>query len=401
MTTKGKIRWIWILVATLLGFMVAAGIVGELTPKAPVSTTTTTKGNIAAYVEERAQTSLPHIYHITMPMQGRVMPILVQEGEMVATGQIVVRLEDSDWRETAVEADKIIFAVNNWIKAATAQVKARKVQQDFAKWEYDKNQKLIKSSAVSEQQQRDSKRRFLDSNINVEESQAMLQATKAIKAIVDLMPPYVNRRLKRTSVKSPVSGTVLKRHVWNEKVMMPGAPLLDIGDLTQLEVSADILTEQAVRIQAGDRVEIFGESLGDEPLEGTVRLVEPEGFNKISSLGVEEQRVTVKIAFAPGMLEKLKNFGKTLGLHYRLRVRVITAEKRHVLTVPRTTLFRGSNGNWQVYRVVRDRAVLTDVRVGLMNDLKAEISSGIKEGDTIIIAPESSISNGTRVASMD
>jgi HlyD family secretion protein len=194
---------------------------------------------------------------------------------------------------------------------------------------------------------------------------------------------------------------VLKRHVWNEKVMMPGAPLLDIGDLTQLEVSADILTEQAVRIQAGDRVEIFGESLGDEPLEGRVRLVEPEGFKKISSLGVEEQRVAVKIAFAPGMLEKLKHFGKTLGLHYRLRVRVITAEKRHVLTVPRTTLFRGSNGNWQVYRVVRDRAVLTDVRVGLMNDLKAEISSGIKEGDTIIIAPESSISNGTRVASMD
>jgi HlyD family secretion protein len=193
---------------------------------------------------------------------------------------------------------------------------------------------------------------------------------------------------------------VLKRHVWNEKVMTAGEPLLDIGDLNNLEVTADILTAEAVRVQPGDRVEIFGEAIGDKPIEGIVRQVEPEAFQKMSSLGVEEQRVAVKISFATGILDKLKASGRTLGLRYQVRVRVITDEKKQVLRVPRTSLFRGIAGKWQLYRVEKGRAALANVEVGLMNDYEAEIIKGVKIGETVIVAPESSISDGTRVAKM-
>jgi HlyD family secretion protein len=125
--------------------------------------------------------------------------------------------------------------------------------------------------------------------------------------------------------------------------------------------------------------------------------VEPEAFKKISSLGVEEQRVAVKIAFAKGTLETLKKSGRTLGLRYRVRIRVITDEKKNALRVPRTALFRGIDEGWQLYRVAQGRASLTNVKVGLMNDHEAEIISGVTEGETVIIAPESSISNSIRV----
>ncbi len=401
MSQKRKTNWVWIVVIAVVVLAVVGGIVSEATKKVPIRAARAARGSIAAYVEERARTSLPHIYHITMPMQGRVLPINLQEGEVVEAGQLVVRLEDIDLQETALQMNDIVVAMDNWRKAAESQVKASKNLQEFAKWEYEKNQKLVKKSAISERQKRESKSRYLNANEKIESSQAMLHATVAFQSIVHLLPSYVTRNLIRTQVRSPVSGTVLKRHVWNEKVMTPGEPLLDIGDLTKLEVAADILTEEAVHIQPGDRVEIFGEALGSDPVAGTVRLVKPEAFKKISSLGVEEQRVEVKISFAKGTLEALQKAGCTLGLLYRVRVRVITDEKKDALSVPRTALFRGIDGGWQVYRVDQGRASLTNVKVGLMNDYAAEIISGVEAEGTVIIAPESSIRDGTRVESMD
>ncbi|MBU1138163.1 MAG: efflux RND transporter periplasmic adaptor subunit [Proteobacteria bacterium] len=369
--------------------------------KSPVRIALTSEGNIKAYVEERARTSLPHIYHVTMPLQGRVLPITVEEGDEVKTGEIVVRLEDIDWQDTTRQVKDILVAVDNWIQASEAQVKANRIRQDFTKWEWEKNEILLKSASISERQGRDSKREYLDSTVKIEESQAMYHMSKAFQSMVELMPAYVKRNLDRTLVTSPVNGTVLKRHVWNEKVMTPGEPLLDIGNLAEMEVTADILSEEAVHIQSGDKVEIFGESVGGTPIQGSVRLVQPEAFTKMSSLGVEEQRVAVKIAFAEQALDALNQSGKTIGLHYRVRVRIITDEKPRAVVVPRTSLFRGMEGNWQIYRVISGRAELTNVEVGLMNDHQAEILSGVRVGETVIVAPESSISDGSRVAAIE
>lgn len=401
MAQESRKRWIRTSVIAVLLLAVMLAIVSKMNKKSPVRTAVTTEGSIKAYVEERARTSLPHIYHVTMPLQGRVLPIAVEEGDQVKTGEVVVRLEDIDWQDTTRQVQDILVAVDNWIQASEAQVRANRIRQDFTKWEWEKNEILLKSSAVSERQERDSKRWYLDSTVKIEESQAMYHMSKAVQSMVELMPAYVKRNLDRTLVESPVSGTVLKRHVWNEKVMTPGEPLLDIGNLAELEVTADILSEEAVHIQPGNRVEIFGESIGSTPIQGSVRLVEPEAFTKISSLGVEEQRVAVKIVFAEKALESLNQSGKSMGLHYRVRVRIITDEKTGVSIVPRTALFHGMEGNWQIYRVVAGRAQLTNVEVGLMNDHQAEILSGAQVGEEVIVAPESSIGDGTRVVALE
>lgn len=401
MAKKRKIKWVWVAVIAVLALIIVQAVVGELTKKVDIRAATVTEGSIMAYVEERARTSLPHLYHVTMPMQGRVMSVKVQEGDYVTDGQLVVQLEDVEWVENAGYVVDISKAFENWLKASAAQIKASKIQQDFLKWQWEMNQKLRKSAAVSERQSFDSRRLYLNSNVQIEQSQANYYATEALYSIVQVIPGYVARNLERTEVKSPVTGTVLKRHVWNEKVISAGAPLLDLGDLSRLEVTADVLTEEAVRIQAGDRVDIFGEAIGDTPLLGSVRLVEPQAFTTTSSLGVEQQRVAVRISFADGILNMLRESGQSLGLFYRVRVRVFTDEKKQALTVPRTALFRGIDGEWQLFRIENNRAKLTDVNVGLMNDFTAEITKGAKAGDTVIIAPESSISDGTRVAVME
>lgn len=393
-------QWVWAALLTLILIAVISSVLEETFRSVPVNIAVVTQGEIQSYTEERARTSLPHTYNITMPLQGRILPITLAEGERVMKGDVVAHIEDLDWQDYTLEADEIVTAVNNWVIATEAEVKANKVRQDYDQWIWENDKKLHDTSTISDRKMRDSKRLYLDSTVKIEGSQAMLRMSMAIKSITNLLPGYVKRNLDRTQVKSPVTGVILKRYVWNEKSMSPGEPLLDIGNLNAMEVTADILSEEAVSIQPEDRVEIFGESIGNDLIEGKVRLVEPEAFTQLSSLGVEEQRVAVKISLSKESLKHLKQSGKNLGLNYRVRVRIITETKKNVSVIPRTSLFLGTNDRWQVYQIVDGQAKLTTVKVGLMNNHQAEIISGLRHGDSVIVAPESSINDGLNVSAI-
>ncbi|MFC1765296.1 efflux RND transporter periplasmic adaptor subunit [Planctomycetota bacterium] len=389
----------WLRYAILILFIAGIGysIYADANKALPVQAATADSGDIQAYVEERARTSLPHIYHVTMPLPGRVMPITVREGDTVTQGQVVATLEDVDWHEAGVSAAEMLVAMKNAVDASAAEIKANQARLDYAEWVRTANKKAMETNAINEKEVRMSEWQYHDAMVKSEEKQANYHAINALYAITKLLPTIVARNLARTQVRSPVAGVILKRHVWNEKTMMPGEALLDIGNLDDLEVTADILTEQAVRIQVDDRVEIFGDAIGNESLGGLVRRVRPEAFTQISSLGVEQQRVAAEIAFQAEDLEQLQAAGKTLGLHYRVRVRIITDEKKQTLRIPRTALFRGQDGNWETFRIENQRAHRVTVTIGLMNDYQAEVLSGLQQNDRVIVAPESTLAEGTKV----
>ena len=81
-----------------------------------------------------------------------------------------------------------------------------------------------------------------------------------------------------------------------------------------------------------------------------------------------------------------------------MRVRIFTAEKSNALVVPRSALFRGPDGSWQVFAVDDGHARLTTVEVGLMNDETVEIVKGVSDGQRVVLAPESTLTNGTKVS---
>lgn len=393
--TKGRI-WI-ILTLFFVIILTAISINRQVSSGVAVTTMSVSRKSITAYVDEQGYTSLPNVFHVTMPMQGRILPITLSTGEKVEKNQILAQLEDIDWQEAAIEVESIMTTFEKWLEASATQLKAAEIRQEFEKWEWDRIRELAKTSAVSEREQRDSKRNYLEANVEVESSESTYFATKALQAIIDLLPGFVERNLDRTTLKSPANGTILKRYVWNEKMMNGGEPIMEIGDMSQLEVSAEILTEEAIYINEGDPVEIYGGSLGGIRLPGSVRRIEPKAFTKISSLGVEEQRVLVRVAFTAEALEQIKQKEVALGLNYRVRIKVITKNKDNVMVVPRTALFYGAEGQWQLFKVENEAAKLTTVTLGLLNDLEAEIETGLKEKEQIITIPQSNIEDGTRV----
>ena len=89
----------------------------------------------------------------------------------------------------------------------------------------------------------------------------------------------------------------MEKFIEDEQVLPPGAPLLAIGDLSSIEVEADILSEEIGVVRVGQGVEISGKALGGKIVHGKVKTIYPSGFKKISSLGIEQQRVKTLIAF--------------------------------------------------------------------------------------------------------
>jgi HlyD family secretion protein len=122
----------------------------------------------------------------------------------------------------------------------------------------------------------------------------------------------------------------------------------------------------------------------------------PSGFTKISSLGVEQQRVKVIVQFDGDDLRRLLD-ERGIGVGYRVRVRIRTSEKPDALRVPRSALFRGPGSKWQVYAIRGGQTRLQAVEVGLINDRMAEITDGLEDGDFVVRAPESGLEDGQRV----
>ena len=170
------------------------------------------------------------------------------------------------------------------------------------------------------------------------------------------------------------------------RVVAAGTPLLEIGDPATLEVAADVLSSDAASIRAAQPVELRG--WGGAPLRGAVRLVEPSARTRISALGVEEQRLTVVI--------DLLDAPATLGDGYRLDASIVVWQRDKVLAVPASALLRVGE-RWALYVVQGGRASRREVRVGHVGGGLAEITDGLRAGETVVVFPPDAIRDGARV----
>jgi HlyD family secretion protein len=190
------------------------------------------------------------------------------------------------------------------------------------------------------------------------------------------------------NVRSPSAGRVLRVPQESEAVITAGTPILEVGDPSHVEIVAEFLSQDAVRMKPGAAAQIV--NWGGPPLPAVVERVEPVARTKISALGVEEQRTNVILQFTDAAKDKPQAHD------FRVDVRVVIGEARDAVRAPLGALFRRGEG-WAVYKVVDGRAVATQVNAAEADSRYRTIASGLAEGDEVIVFPSSEISDGTRV----
>ena len=402
-------RWIWIsmLVVLVVGCAMYYGSLEGV----PVDVAVVERGTIRTYVEERAKTRLPKIYRVTMPLAGRIRSIDLQEGDAVTADKPVAEMDPVDLDTELAESnarvqqvDQLMLSVASTIKSAEKQIDASRAKADYADREYKRKSTLAEKNVITESDRNEAELFRIESSVDHTKDVLTLSAIESMREALKLMRQEADETAKRrkrdrnrATLYSPVDGVVLQRAVSNERVLAAGEVLLEIGRLEDLEIEAEILTQDAVAIQLDDPVDVEGPAVGPKPIRASVARIYPQGFTKVSSLGVEQQRVLVIIRFETEDLAKLKASGIQLGADYRVRVRIYTDEKSDAVKVPRSALFRGADGRWQAFVIRGGRARLTQLQVGLSNDFEVEVLSGLEAGEKVILAPESSLADNQPV----
>jgi HlyD family secretion protein len=378
----------------LFGVLVALAFWPE---SATVETARVQRGELVVTVDEDGETRVRNRFVVSAPVAGRLQRVELEPGDPLVRGRTVVAAfvpadpAPLDVRSRA-EAEAAVKAA----EAAQGRVRAERDRAaavaELARSELARVRALVQKQVAPRQQLEaaESQARATQDAVRAAEFAMNNAAHELAMARARLLSAANPSTRNPIVVRSPIDGVVLKRLRESEAVVPAGEPLLELGDPSQLEIVADFLSTDAVKIRPGAPVSIerWG---GDAPLHGCVQRVEPSGFMKLSALGVEEQRVNVVIAF-----DDPHEAWKRLGDGYRVEVRVIVWQGRDVLKVPTSSLFRRGE-SWAVFTAEAGRARLRAVEIGQRNGAEAHVLKGLDEGQFVIVHPSDAVTDGARV----
>jgi len=357
------------------------------------------RGPLVVTVNEDGRTRVKDRYLVSAPITGNLARLDLEAGDAIEEGQVLARLVplpppllDS---RTRAEAKARVDAATAARRQAQAAVNRARYQRDFAKQESERAMAVVQQGglarsdadrAVSTYRGSEEDLRSANFGGRVAEHQLKLAQTALMQLTGE------GEEGEQLEILSPVAGQVLKVFQESEGVAQGGAPILELGDPSALEVVVDVLSQDATRIPAGAAtlIERWG---GKNPLRGHVRVVEPSAFTKLSALGVEEQRVNVIID-----MDEDRELWSSLGDGYRVEARISVWEGQDVLKVPASAVFRSEEA-WATFVVIEGTAVVQTVQLGETNGLETEVLSGLEEGDTVIAYPSDSVRDGVSVES--
>lgn len=397
-TGRAAARWAKRIAGILFLVGVVALLVVAWMPKpVPTEIVTATRGDLLVTVDEDGQTRVKDRYVVSVPLAGNVARIELDPGDRIQRGDVLARLvpvappmlDERSRRSAEAQVDAAAAAR----RQALAQIERAKSSVTFAEKELAR-QKALVEKGVGTQAALD------QAALNAQTQKAELASARfgaSVAAHQLEMAQAVLGRVARSGkvddeqmiVVSPIDGMVLKVMQESEGVVQAGVPLLELGDPAALEIVVDLLTSDAIRVKPGARV--FIEEWGGNPLQGRVRLVEPSAFTRISSLGVEEQRVNTVIE----LTSPRARWGQ-LGDGYRVETRVVVWEGAGIVSVPASAVFRQDDG-WAIFAVDGKVARLRRVKVGQRNSLQVEIVEGLTEGERVVSHPSDRVQDGVEV----
>jgi len=363
-----------------------------------VDAETVARGPLVVTIDEEGETRLHHRFAVSAPVSGRVLRIELDPGDLVERNKTVVARLQADAPpllddRARAQAEASVSAARNAVGRAQAEEQRARAALELASSELKREQALAESGLTTRQalDARQTAVVTAEEAMNAARFAAAGATSELERARAQLRPASLDAGGRVLPLLAPVDGVVLRRFRESESVVPAGEPLVEIGDPSHLEIVADLLSTDAVKVKPGMRVlvEQWG---GEHPLGAVVERVEPAGFTKVSALGVEEQRVNVIMD-----LDDDHAAWQAMGDGYRVEVRIQIWEAASVVKVPTSALFRVGD-QWAVYVLDGSRATRRVVELGQRTRAEAEVRGGVDEGQRVVVHPPDTLVDGARVS---
>ncbi len=381
--------WLWIVGVAL----VAAAAAWRMRP-APleVEVATVTRGTLRETLEEDGRTRVRRHVAIAAPVSGRVAENTLEVGDTVAAGEVVAVVQPAplDPRSRA-EGAAVVAQAASRVREAQAQLQQATLALQDARRDLSRAERLASAGAIPDR----------------EREQALLQVQlregEAASARARLAVAREGERAARAALlgadpsspgatpirlTTPIAGQVLRLFEAHDRVVVAGTPLVEVGDASSLDVVADVLSRDAVRVNPGMPMEV---RLADRaPLPATVLRVEPVAFTRQSALGIEEQRVNV--------IARLEGVVTGLGDGFEVDVSIVLWRGDSTVRIPAAALVPLDAG-WGTYVVEGGRARLVGITIGRRGGRDVEVTGGVEVGALVALRPDERMRDGARVRS--
>ena len=394
-TLMRQLKWI-------VPLLVVIGLIAQAFVPKPVQIDVghVSRGAMMLTVDEDGQTQVRDRYVIFAPLSGHVLRLEWEVGDTVKAGDVLATIDPGsptllDPRARA-QAEAMVNAAEATVRSADRQWQARKIEAAQLEKSFLRNKILFEKGNIADATFEQIETAYLAAKHAAEAAESAVdiarfewEQTKAALMRFDPSSDTGEKEDREFVIKSPIDGKVLRFPEKSARMVQTGEVLLEVGDPGRLEMRIDVLSQDAVKIEAGQKI-VIDHWGGSRSLVGKVRLVEPAGYTKVSALGVDEQRVDVIADFEdPQQMAQL-------GDGYRIEARIVIWESADVLQVPAGALFRQGE-SWAVYRIIDGKAAITTVNLRRNNGEFAEVVSGLGDGDPVILHPGDRIEDATLV----
>ena len=287
-------------------------------------------------------------------ISGSIVQTLVEQGQRVAKGQLLVRIDDSAVRDAALSARSAVMTAQNNLEVAQREL--------------ERNEALLKAGAIAER--------------NVEQSRAQVTTARGQLANAQAQLSSAQKQLENTRILSPFDGIVSARPVNAGDVVSPGTALITIVDPRTMRLEASVPAEALPSVRLGAPVDFTVTGYPNRHFSGRVTRINP-----VADPTTRQVRI----------LASLPNQGGTLvgGLFAEGRV---SSEARIAPVLPTSSVDeRGLRPT--VILLKNGRTQKTEVQLGIRDAATetVEILSGVAPGDTVLLGAARGISPGTPV----
>ena len=307
---------------------------------------------------------------------GRVVFIDAREAQRVKKGQLLLRLDDTEYKASLKLAQKAA-------ESADAARKESCVSAELARKESQRSETLHKQGIVSDA--------ILDqSSSQYEAARSRCEAAQADTSRARANVEVYRAALKKTELRAPFDGVVVEvttelgEWVTPSPPGVPIPPVIDMLDDSGIYVEAPIDETDAAKLRLDLPVRMSLDPYPDQTFPGTVTKIAPfvrdvEGQNRTVDVESEFKDVQFSKKLLPGTSADIE---------------VILSARDNVLRIPAYALMEGS----QVLLVLDNTLVTRNVKTGLRNWDYIEITEGLKEGDVITVSLErAEVKEGVKV----
>jgi len=374
-------------------------VVALRTEPMPVDLVEVARGPMRVSVDVEGKTRIAEIYEVSAPVSGTAQRAPVRVGDAVEAGRTVVAVVTPaaptplDPR-SRVQAEAAVREAEAGLEVARSAMAQAEEELALAQSEFRRAGALVERGVATLTRLETAEQQLAIRQAATEAARSGLALAQGTldRARAALIEPGVSGSMNGCclEITAPVDGRVLEVDVLSERPVSAGTRLLSIGQPDDLEIVADILSTDAVRLAPGVPaiVERWG---GPRPLEARISRIEPSAYTKVSALGIEEQRVDVIFDLLSPPEDR-----PALGDGFSVFLRVIEWQGEDVLQLPLGALFR-HDGGWAVFVVDDGRARLRAVKTGRSNSETIEVLDGLAAGERVILHPGARIADGVKI----